>query len=133
MAPSWSPDGMYVASTKTNSRGTDVVVLDLKDGSEVLRVTDGGRSWGPVWSPAGDAIAFLHLDGGIVDLKMARLAGSGPSWTIEETLDLTTYSGLDGGSRPSWHVPPDELPARTPAPSASPAPGSVSPSASVAP
>jgi len=134
MAPAWSPDGMYVAATKTNSRGTDVVVLDLKDGSEVLRVTDDGRSWGPVWSPAGDAIAFLHIDGGIVDLRMVRLAGSGPSWTIDETLDLTTYSGLDGGSRPSWYVPPAELPARTPAPAASPSAGdSVVPSESVAP
>ena len=116
MAPAWSPDGMYVAATKTNSLGTDVVVLDLKTGTELLRLTNDGRSWGPVWSPAGDAIAYLHIEGGIVDLKLARLKGAGPDWTVDETIDLTRLSGLDGGSRPSWYIPPDQLPAPTPAP-----------------
>lgn len=117
MAPAWSPDGRFAAATKTNGLGTDVVILDLKDGTEVLRVTDDGRSWGPAWSPVGNAIAYLNIEGGIVDLRMVKLTGTGPAWTIEETLDLTTYSGLDGGSRPSWYVPPDQLPGPTPAPS----------------
>lgn len=116
LAPAWSPDGGYVAATKTSSLGTDVVVLDLKTGSEVLRVTDDGRSWGAVWSPAGDAIAYLHMDGGIVDLRMVKLVGSGPTWTLGDSIDVTQYSGLDGGSRPSWYIPPDQMPARTPAP-----------------
>ncbi len=133
-SPAWSPDGLYVAATKTNSLGTDVVILDLKSGAEVLRVTDDGRSWGAAWSPAGNEIAYLHIDGGIVDLRLARLGGSGPDWTVGDTLDLTEYSGLDGGSRPSWYIPPDQLPAPTPTSSTgSPAPGSASVGGSSAP
>ena len=44
------------------------MILDAA-GKEVLRVTDDAHSFSPVWSPAGDAIAFLHLAGTIVDLK----------------------------------------------------------------
>ena len=55
---------------------------------------------------------------------MARLGGPGPDWTVTETIDLTQVSGLDGGSRPGWHIPQGELPA-TPAPTLAP---SASPS-----
>ena len=41
----------------------------------LLRVTDDGASWAPTWSPAGDGIAFLHLDGQTVDLRLAKLEG----------------------------------------------------------
>jgi dipeptidyl aminopeptidase/acylaminoacyl peptidase len=133
LEPSYSPDGTYIAATRTSSFGNDVVILDAAHGRELLRVTTDGRSWAPVWSPAGDAIAFLHIEGQIVDLKLARLSGSGPDWTVGETIDLTQVSGLDGGSRPAWYIPVDELPASPPptvAPSASTssaADGSVAP------
>ncbi|HEY6057019.1 MAG TPA: hypothetical protein VIV06_03255 [Candidatus Limnocylindrales bacterium] len=119
MEPAWSPDGAYVAATKTSSLGTDVVILDASNGTELLRVTDDDRSWSPVWSPVGDSIAYFHLESGIVDLRLATLGGSAPSWSVSKTIDLTTYSGLDGGSRPGWFVPADQLPA-TPPPATSP-------------
>jgi Tol biopolymer transport system component len=125
LEPSYSPDGTYIAATRTGSFGNDLVILDASHGRELLRVTSDGASWSPVWSPAGDAIAFLHSDGQIVDLKLARLGGSGPDWTVTDTLDLTQVSGLDGGSRPAWYIPPTELPA-TPAPTIAPSPGSSS-------
>ena len=75
-----------------------------------LRLTNDGASWAPVWSPIGDAIAFLHIQGQIVDLKMVRLDGEAPNWTVKDVTDLTEVSGLDGSSRPGWFVPPDELP-----------------------
>jgi dipeptidyl aminopeptidase/acylaminoacyl peptidase len=133
LEPSYSPDGTFIAVTRTSSFGNDVVILDAAHGRELLRVTNDGASWSPVWAPTGDAIAFLHIDGQIVDLKLARLGGSGPDWTVTDTLDLTQVSGLDGGSRPAWHVPPEELPATptptiTQSPSPSPAAGaSVTP------
>ena len=58
-------------------------------------LTDDGASWAPVWSPAGDAIAFLHIDGQTVDLRLAKLDGDAPGWTVGETIDLTRSSGLD--------------------------------------
>jgi dipeptidyl aminopeptidase/acylaminoacyl peptidase len=117
LAPSWSPDGRYVAATRSDNFGTDIVILDT-NGAELLRVTNDDHSFSPAWSPTGDSIAFLHLAGQIVDLDLARLDGSNGTWTVKETVPLTQVSGLDAASRPSWFVPPSDLP--------SPAPGSSS-------
>lgn len=126
--PAYSPDGAYVAATRTSAFGTDVVILDGSTGQELLRVTDDGASWGPVWSPAGDGIAFLHIDGQTVDLRLAALEGPAPAWTVTETTNLTEVSGLEPASRPDWFIPADQLPA-TPPPSVTPSSGaSASPS-----
>jgi Tol biopolymer transport system component len=121
MQPSWSPDGRWVAVTKTSPQGTDVAIVDARNGTEVLRVTNDDRSWAPVWSPKGDSIVYMHIEGLIVDLKMIGLSGTGPSWTTSQLPDVTQYSGLDGGSGASWYIPADQLP--------TPSPGSVGPSA----
>jgi Tol biopolymer transport system component len=114
LGPAWSPDGRYIAATQTGSFGTNVVILDARTGSELLRLTTDEVSFAPTWSPAGDAIAFLRVGGGVVDLELTTLRGSGPNWTIGQTIALTNNAGLDGPSRPSWFIPADELP--TPAP-----------------
>ena len=46
MQPSWSPDGRYVAVTKTSTLGTDVAILDARTGNEVLRLTNDGQLLG---------------------------------------------------------------------------------------
>ena len=133
LAPAWSPDGAFIAATKTDAFSTDVVILDAT-GTEVLRVTSDQHSFSPVWSPAGDAIAYLHLEGTIVDLRLARLSAAAGRWTVADTVALTQVSGLDAASRPSWYAPPAELPAPTAPPassagssSAAPASGSTAP------
>jgi hypothetical protein len=128
LAPAPSPDGRWIAATRTDAFDSDIVILDA-GGNEVLRVTDDGESFSPVWSPAGDALAYLHLSGTSVDLQMAKLDGSSGRWTVTKTVALTKVSALDGGSRPTWFIPPDQLPAASP----SPAGASVEPSASTAP
>ena len=130
MQPSYSPDGRFLAATRTTALGTDVVILDAANGEQLLRITGDGASFAPTWSPAGNGIAFLHIVGQTVDLRLAQLDGVAPSWTIKETLDLTEVSGLDAASRPDWFIPPELLPATPPptvAPSAPPA-ASTSPS-----
>ena len=122
MQPSYSPDGRFIAATRTSTLGTDVVILNAGNGNEVLRLTDDERSWAPVWSPAGDAIAYLHIEGRTVDLRSAKLDGRGPAWTVAETVNLTEVSGLDAASRPDWHIPPALLPAAEPSGSGSAAP-----------
>lgn len=121
IGPAWSPDGRFLAATRTDSFGTDIVILDGR-GKELLRVTDDQDSFSPVWSPAGDAVAYLNLDGTIVDLKLAQLDQSSGNWAVTKTIDLTKVSGLDATSRPTWFIPPDQLPA----PSITPAPPSAS-------
>lgn len=129
MQPSYSPDGRYFAATRTTTRGTDIAILDANTGRELLRVTRDDASWAPAWSPAGDAIAFLHIVGQTVDLRLAKLDGSAPTWTVAEVVDLTEVSGLDAASRPDWFIPPELLP--TPPPTVTPtaAPSSSVPSA----
>ncbi len=110
LAPSPSPDNRYIAATRTDSFGTDIVILDGTTGAELLRVTNDGSSFSPAWSPAGDAIAFLRLNGTIVDLQMAKLTGQAGSWTVGDTIPLTEVSGLDAASRPGWFIPASDLP-----------------------
>ncbi len=123
LEPSFSPDGRYIAATKTSSFGNDLVILDASTGRELLRLTSDGASWAPVWSPLGDSIAFLHIQGQIVDLKLVRLNGTAPDWTVKDVIALTEVSGLDGESRPDWFVPADQLPTPSPSPASSAAPG----------
>jgi dipeptidyl aminopeptidase/acylaminoacyl peptidase len=132
MQPSYSPDGRYLAATRTTALGTDIVILDASTGAQLLRITDDGASWAPSWSPAGDGIAFLHIVGQTVDLRLARLDGSAPAWTVKETIALTEVSGLDAASRPDWFIPADLLP-ETPPPTARPTAAAPSASASAAP
>ncbi len=123
IAPAYSPDGRFIAATKTDSFGTDVAILD-GSGKEVLRVTNDHHSFSPVWSPAGDAVAYLHLAGTIVDLKLAQLDAATGNWAVTKTIDLTKVSGLDGASRPSWFTPASDLPAPSAVPGSS---GSAAP------
>lgn len=116
LEPAYSPDGRFIVATKTSAFGNDIVILDAVRGQELLRITNDGASWAPVWSPVGDSIAFLHIDGQIVDLRQVKLDGAAPGWTVGEIIDLTEVSGLDGASRPGWFVPADQLPAPTPTP-----------------
>jgi len=118
--------------TRGLGSGTDVVVLDARTGTELLRVTNDGRSWSPTWSPRGDAIAFLHVERQIVDLRMVELDGVAPNWRLGPVLDLTKVSGLDGASRPDWFIPPAELPP-SPPPSVAPSGGSGEPAGSPSP
>ena len=104
--PSYSPDGRYLAATRTSGLGTNVVILDAQTGAEILALTNDDQSWDPVWSPAGDMIAFLHLSYQTVDLRVVPLTGPAGRWVLGTSQDITQYSGLDGASRPGWYIAP---------------------------
>jgi Tol biopolymer transport system component len=121
MAPSWSRDGRYVAATKTTSFGTDVVILDARNGTELIKLTNDELSFNPVWSPLMDSVAYFKLDHGLVDLWLIPLTGSAPNWTVGQPIALTLSAGLDAPSRPGWFIPADQLPALpTPTPATTP-------------
>ena len=84
LQPSYSPDGRTSRPTRTSAPRHGRRDPRRRDrGREWLRVTDDGASWAPAWSPAGDGIAFLHIQGQTVDLRLAKLDGHGaPSWTV---------------------------------------------------
>ena len=129
MSPSWSRDGRYVAATKTTSFGTDVVILDARNGTELLKLSNDELSFNPVWSPAGDSVAFFRLDHGVVDLYLIPLTGTAPNWTVGTPIALTLSAGLDAASRPGWFIPADQLPA-LPTPTAAPAGSGTAPTSS---
>jgi TolB protein len=116
IAPAWSPDGRYIAATKTDAFGTDIVILNARTGAELLRLTNDTNSFDPIWSPAGDAIAFFRVDRGVVDLELVKLTGAAPDWKVGDTVALTVAAGLDASSRPGWFIPADQLPNPTPSP-----------------
>ncbi len=122
--PSWSPDGKYIAATRTSAFGTDVVILSATPGAEVAQLSDDGSSWAPAWSPAGNQIAFLHGEGQVVDLQMVQISGPAGAWTVSPVINLTSAAGLDSISRPDWFVPADQMPPPTPAP-ATPTPAAT--------
>jgi Tol biopolymer transport system component len=129
MAPSWSRDGRYVAATKTTSFGTDVVILDARNGTELIKLTNDELSFNPVWSPLMDSVAYFKLDHGLVDLWLIPLTGTAPNWTVGQPIALTISAGLDAPSRPGWFIPPDQLPAlSTPTPATTPGAPGASPS-----
>jgi Tol biopolymer transport system component len=129
--PSWSPDGQYIAATRTSAFGTDVVILNASTGAEVAQLSNDSGSWAPTWSPAGNQIAYLHVEGQVVDLQMVQITGPTGAWTVSDPISLTSAAGLDSISRPSWFVPADQLPP-TPAPATPPA-SSADPSANPSP
>ena len=123
--PAWSPDGKYIAAVQTSAKGRDVVILNASTGDVVLHLTSDGTSFAPVWSPAGNQIAFLRASGLSIDLELATLTGSAPNFTRSKVEALTTDSELDGTSKPAWFIPADQMPAPSaaPAPAVSGAPG----------
>lgn len=131
--PSWSPDGRFLAAVHTTGDGRDIVIVRVKDGEVVDRLTADGRSFAPAWSPDGSGIAYLNITREGVDLRLLLLeppAVAGDAPTLRDDIALTADSQLDPGSRPSWFIPPELLP--TPPPSAAPT-GSGTPAGSAAP
>ena len=116
-AAAWSPDARYIAATKVSGDTLNVVVLDATSGRQVATVTSDDASWGPVWSPAGDELVYMHITGTVVDLNMVYISGSGADMTFKIEPHLTDYSGLDGASPAAWFVPgygPTPTPSATP-------------------
>ncbi|HET7677690.1 MAG TPA: hypothetical protein VFK38_07535 [Candidatus Limnocylindrales bacterium] len=120
--PSWSPDGRYVVAERTDGKGRDLVVISVRDGSVVSRLTRDGASIAPTWGPDGRHIAYLKVEGLSIDLHVLTLSDDG-AVTATEDKAITSDSQLDGTSPPAWYVAPEEMP--TPAPTQ---PGATSPS-----
>ena len=113
--PDWSPDGRYLAAERVTPDKRDIVILDPDTWEEVARLTTGGRSFAPVWSPNGDQIAYLRVDGLDVDLRVMTLeqGATGPTLKLDQA--VTVDGNVDPESAPAWFIPEDQRVVRTPA------------------
>jgi len=75
---SWSPDSKYLVFAAKVANGDDIVVFDPKKGKTVRRIRvelNGVTS--PVFSPDGKQLAFSGQNGGISDLYVVNVDGTG--------------------------------------------------------
>jgi Tol biopolymer transport system component len=101
-------------------------VLDPTSGAEVVRLTNDGNSFRPVWSPDGNQIAYLHRNGLDIDLRLMTLDLSN-GLTLLDDKPITKDGTLDASSTPAWFVPAAR---RTPVPTAGAAPAATAASSS---
>ncbi len=107
-SPSWSPDGRYIAAERMTNNSRDIVVLDPKTWEEVGRLTTDGMSFAPEWSPNGDQIAYLHVDGLAVDVRVITLDLSGDLTRVADQA-VTVDGHVQPESPPAWFIPAGQL------------------------
>ena len=99
--PRFSPDGHRLALIMSTSSGTDIYVYELAR-ETMTRLTFGGHSQLPVWTPDGKHIAFRSSsDSGIAWI---RSDGSGePQQILPAQSSATPYSFSPDGRRLAGH------------------------------
>lgn len=107
--PSWSPDGKLLAVEATSGDGRDIAVISAKGGHERVRLTTGGASFAPEFSPNGDQIAYLRRDGLGIDIRVMTLDIDGRGKiTLVDDRPVTSDGAVDGESGLSWYIPKSE-------------------------
>lgn len=101
-APSWSPDGNWIAyQSNSNSQFSQIWIMD-KDGNNKKQLTNIEGIWcrSPSWSPDGEWITFVSnmnasKDGEYGELYVVSLQ-------TREIIRVTTTGGAVSSFRPSW-------------------------------
>ena len=85
-SPALSPDGRLVAVTATEgSNAEDVWVYDMARGVKTRVSSAPERDFRPVWSPAGDEVAFTSNRAGNQDIFLRQADGSGEEQVLAAT------------------------------------------------
>jgi TolB protein len=94
VSPTWSPDGKQIAFVSDRSGEPQIYVMN-SDGSDLRRITSGGYSTDPSWSPNAEVnkIAFVKVEG-----AEANIYTINPDGSDEERIT----SGSGRNENPSW-------------------------------
>jgi Tol biopolymer transport system component len=80
----WSPDGQVIALVLAQNEGKSAIFVIDSDGQNMRKLVDTpGKAFSPVWSPSGDQIAFISMDGDRPDLWGVNADGSGLTKLVE--------------------------------------------------
>lgn len=98
-APSWSPDGQWLACEIYLNENLEVAIVSLTDGEqEPIPVTNEPSSdHSPAWAPDGRHVAFVSNRGGDSDIWLANLDKTGD----ERYINLS-HTPFSGESHPIW-------------------------------
>jgi Tol biopolymer transport system component len=75
--PSMSPDGRYIALTRTVDANGDIWLLETARGVLRRLTFDAANDVGPIWSPDGSRIVFSSNRDGVVNLYEKPASGTG--------------------------------------------------------
>lgn len=78
MAPTWSPDGKYIAFVSDRDGNKEIYVMKA-DGTQQINLTrHPAEDWTPSWSPDGKSIAFASYRDGNWEIYVMGADGSNP-------------------------------------------------------
>ncbi len=93
--PTFSPDGKHLAVAISDGTKSDVWVYDLARDT-LVRLTFNGNNLGPIWTPDGQRVTYLHLEkAGVGDIYWTRADGGGTPLRLTE-MNSIVYPD-------SWH------------------------------
>lgn len=94
VSPTWSPDGSRIAFVSDRGGNPGIYVMN-SNGSGVRRISGGGYSTDPSWSPSAEVnkIAFVKVEGGGANIYTVSPDGGG---------ETRLTSGAGRNENPSW-------------------------------
>jgi TolB protein len=111
VSPTWSPDGRQIAFVSDRAGSPGIYVMN-SNGGNVRKITSGGYSTDPAWSPniSVNRIAFVRVEGGEANIFTVNPDGSdvqkltrgsrrneNPSWSPDG--HYVSFSSTRGGAK----------------------------------
>lgn len=97
----WSPDAQWLTYTSRSGGGSNIWIMRA-DGTGQQRITTGNTDRGATWSPDGNQLAFIHLQGDRWGLYVVDLTMTGGSPVASQPRQLGNYADVDPASGVSW-------------------------------